>query len=723
MIECPSCYMDNPDNEDFCQICGKPLKTAHAITFDLPRDTVLLNGHHPYKIIGKIDRGGFGITYRAEDQTTKETVVIKERFPGKGRGGVGGLKVLWGNMFTRMLPGTTKNEVEAAVEEFRREAEIMQKCVHESVVRYQDCFEENDTCYIVMAFIKGKSLGKLIDEQKTLSEAKLRQYFLQIAEALREVHNQGILHRDIKPDNIMIATNHDRAILIDFGTAREFQENLTQRHTQILTPGYAPIEQWNTSSKRTASADIYSLCASIYHAISGYLPMASMDRVMSQKDRGVDSLEPPSKLGTNITPELEEIILKGMEMNVQQRFLNADQLIEFLNGNPVSREHIDARKLVRQSKLDQAIKKYEDVLSSQKDSFKALIELAQILLHQNKLDEAKVNAEKALQQKPNDQDTNGVLGLIYCRKSEWQKAVQHLQQATSTQSQKAWIFLNFAWALGKNKNWSRATKVLDDAFNLNETQDNNEYLAFAKGLKAWIATNTGDWNQAIPNAIQASYISKSPNFKNAQELQYWVYPCQALAIDKHLGSKHPQMIACLDNFATLLPNNSFVIGFKGWQAISSDDIDTALLFFEQASTKSNVPRWIWLNLAILYEKSKDIQKAIQTYDNYLKVSKDDPFAMSRLGKLLGDQNNWERAFELFDRVTILQPDNAEALHNKGWSLLHLLKSSYYIKGKDQTTLYQEMVDAYTMAVSAYNKHGQSAIIDILKNNKSLTFMS
>jgi eukaryotic-like serine/threonine-protein kinase len=721
MIQCsnPNCHMDNHDNEDFCLYCSTPLKTAEAITFDLPRDTVLLNGKHPYEIIGKIERGGFGITYRAKDKITGEIVVIKERFPGKGRSG---LRVLWGSMFTRWIPGTTKNEVEAAIEEFRREAEIMQKCVHESVVRYQDCFEENDTCYIVMAFIKGKSLGKLIDEQKTVPESQLRRYFLQIAEALREVHNQGILHRDIKPDNIMIATDHDRAILIDFGTAREFAESVTQKHTQILTFGYAPLEQFTLNSKRTASADIYSLCASIYHAISGYIPIASMDRAVSQKDKGVDSLQPPSQLRTNITPELEEIILTGMEMNVQQRFLNADQLIEFLNGNPVSRKHIDARKLVRQSKLDQAIQKYEDVLSSQKDNFKALIELAQILLHQNKLDEAKVYAERALQQKPNDQDTNGVLGLIYCRKSEWQKAVQHLQQATSTQPKKVWILLNFAWALGKTNNWSRATKVSDEALNLNETQDKNEYLAFAKGLKAWISANTGDWNQAIPNAIQASYISKSPNFKNAQELQYWVYPCQALAIEKHLGSQHTQMSVCLDNFSALLPNNSFVTGFKGWQAIARGDINVALPLFEQATTKNNVPRWIWLNLAILHEKSKDVQKAVQTYDNYLKIFKDDSSAMLRLGTLLGDQKNWERAFELFDRATSLQSDNAEAFHNKGWTLLHLLKSSYSIKGKDQTTLYKDMVDSYTIAVSLYSKQGKSAIVDTLKNNKSLTFI-
>jgi eukaryotic-like serine/threonine-protein kinase len=713
MRQCPSCSIDNPDNEDFCLYCGTPLTTAQAITFDLPRETVLLNGNHPYKIIGKIDRGGFGITYRAEDKTTGEIVVIKERFPGKGRKG---LKVLWGNMFSGKL------SVQAAIEEFRREAEILQKCTHKSIVKYHDCFEENDTCYIVMGFIKGKSLYKLIDEQHKLPESQIRRYFLQLAEALKEVHGQDVLHRDIKPDNIMIESVEDRAILIDFGTAREFEESKTKDHTQLLTPGYAPIEQYGLTQKRTASADIYSLCASMYHAVSGCIPPTSMDRFLSQKDKNINLLESPSQLGTVITPELEEIILMGMEMDWKQRFLNADQLIDFLNGNPVSREHIDARNLVKQAKLDAAVNKYEDVLSSQKDNFKALIELAQILLHQNKLDEAKVNAEKALQQRPSDRDTNGVLGLIYCRKSEWQKAVQHLEKAESNQSKKAWILLNFAWALGKTKNWSRATNVLDEALNLDETQANNEYLAFAKGLKAWISVNIGDWQQAIPNAIKASYISKSSNFKNAQELQYWVYPCQALAIAKHLGSQHPQMNACLDSFANLLPNNAFVTGFKGWQAIASGDIDVALPLFEQATTKNNVPRWIWLNLAILHEKSKDVHKAVQTYDNYLRIFKDDPFAMLRLGTLLGDQKNWEKAFELFDRATSLQSDNAEAFHNRGWTLLHLLKSSYSIKGKDQTTLYKDMVDSYTIAVSLYNKQGQSAIADTLKNNKSLTFI-
>jgi eukaryotic-like serine/threonine-protein kinase len=712
MNQCPSCFIDNPDDEDFCLACATPLKTAHTKTLDLPTDTVLLNGKDRYKILNKIDRGGFGITYRAVNQTTSEVIVIKERFPDKG--GRKGTKVQWGIKYI--------GQKQEAIKEFKDEAQVLAKCKHESIVRYHDCFEENDTCYIVMDFIKGKSVRKLIDEQKKLPELQIRRYFLQLAEALQEIHNQKTLHRDIKPENIMIESVGDRAILIDFGAAREFEESITEDHTQLLTASYAPIEQYGRRQKRTASADIYSLCASMYHAISGCVPPTAMDRFLSQKDKNINLLQPLSQLGASITHELEEIILMGMEMEVKQRFLNADQLIEYLKGNPVTRNHIEARKLAKDGNLDQAIKLYEDVLLSKKDNFKALIELAQILVHQNRLDEAKVNAEKALQQKPNDRDANGVLGLVFCRKGEWQKAIQSLERAVGNQTQRAWILINFAWSLGKVDNWQRASHILEDAFKLSETQTNHEYRAFATGLRAWIYANTGNWKQAIPNSIIAISTSEQSNFKNAQELQYWVYPCQALAIDKHpnLGSQHPQMLQCLNKFSTLLPNNSFVEGFKGWQMIASGATDAALPFFQQAAAKSNVSHWIWMNLAILYEQSKIIPNAIQTYENYLKAFKDDPIALFQLGRLLGDRQNWERACEMFDKVVNLQPNRAEAFHNKGWALLNLLKAGYSINGKDQNTIYKDMVDAYSKAVSLYRNQNHSAIADQIQ--QSLPFI-
>ena len=194
-IQCPNCYTENLDDAENCISCGTKLQTLRIDPLHLPGGTVLANGK--YKIEKTIGEGGFAITYRGIDTFTSEIVAIKERWPEQ-RGTRQGKKVLWGIM--------AQQKRQEAIEKFKFEAELLKKCTHESIVRYYDCFEENDTCYIVMALISGKPLYDLVHNQGALAENQVKRYFLQLAEALREVHAKGILHRDIKPENIIIDT-------------------------------------------------------------------------------------------------------------------------------------------------------------------------------------------------------------------------------------------------------------------------------------------------------------------------------------------------------------------------------------------------------------------------------------------------------------------------------------------------------------------------------------
>lgn len=719
-LKCPFCQTDNLNNEEFCITCGQNLQETIEVNLKyLQSKTTLAGGK--YKIIKSLGEGGFAITYKALNTQTNTIVAIKERFPEK-TGSRQGQEVLWG------LKGGDQRRQEA-VDQFRFEAEILKQCNHQSIVKYYDFFEENNTCYIVMEFIEGKSLDEIVRNNGVLNEQQTRKYFLQLAEALKEFHSQkinhrgidytGILHRDIKPENIMIDHQQDRAILIDFGIARGFDENVTKTNTVMLSYPYAPIEQYIPSAKRTASADLYSLCASMYYVITGQIPPPAQERTHSLQQKKVDALEAPSQLKINISPELEEIILIGMEIDVSKRFINAEHLIKYLNGNPTPRELINARDIVKKAQgnsaeLEKAVQQYKTLSGANQNNFNALIELAQILIHLNRINEAQQYAEHAFKLRSHDLTINGILGIIYCYQKQWQQAVKCLEKATNGTTKKAWIELNFVLALGKTNNWQKANNVLENALKLPEIQQDHSHLAYAKSLQAWIAINQQNWKQAIPSSRQALFHLKSSPVKNSKELQHLIYPCLTIALDNYLLGKQTQDLPnCLNEFASQLPDSAFVDAYKGWKLAMEGNNTNALSFFEQANNKNNIPEWLYLNLAILYERNGNIISAINVYEKCQQINPNNAIILWRLGTLLTQQNQWEKAFEYLDKATQINPEYAEAFHNKGWLLLNILKSGDCLANYSQNELYEQMKIAYQKAIDFYKKQQRNDEADLI----------
>lgn len=305
--QCPACLKDNLENAIACFACSFPL--ARQGSHHLPSNTFLNAGQ--YQIENVLGEGGFGITYKGKNLSNSREVAIKESWPeGAGRWGT---TVVW----PQSIPPQTRKQ---QIQEFANEARVLAKCNHPYIVKVNDQFEENNTAYIVMSFVKGTPLSKLIKKQGVLSSNSVKRYLIQIARALRTVHAANLLHRDIKPDNILI-DELDRAILIDFGAAREFIAGKTKRLTVMLTPGYAPLEQYSQKGKRYASTDIYALCASMYEAVTGTIPMPATDRA------ALDNLIPPSQLVSYVDPTLEKVLLKGMQMRVENRFQSVEDLI------------------------------------------------------------------------------------------------------------------------------------------------------------------------------------------------------------------------------------------------------------------------------------------------------------------------------------------------------------------------------------------------------------
>lgn len=319
---CPSCFHENSPGDRYCIVCGTSL--TPSLGFHLPVGALLKQ--ETYQITNFIGRGAFGITYAAIYRPKNARVAIKELWSENGYRQ--GTSLVWPDYIS---PVSQQEQIR----KFKLEAAYLQRCNSPYIAKVYDCFEANDTIYMVMQLIEGIPLSQVVKAEKALEEARVIHYSLQIAHALAEVHQNNLLHRDIKPENIML-DRRNCAILIDFGTAREFIAGKTGDMTRILTPEYAPIEQYLSRTKRLPATDIYALCASMYELLTGTIPTPSLERANSLSQGLPDPLVPPRQLNPNISTHLEGVILKGMSFPVEQRIQTARDLIEAIGQNPRS---------------------------------------------------------------------------------------------------------------------------------------------------------------------------------------------------------------------------------------------------------------------------------------------------------------------------------------------------------------------------------------------------
>ncbi|GAA6623623.1 protein kinase domain-containing protein [Scytonema sp. NUACC26] len=695
-IICPACSTPNSSSNLKCVACGEELSLTSKKTQEVSSPNYLSPGtflkYKQYKIEKTLGEGAFGITYKGIDLVNNSrSVAIKELWPN--RGARQGSKVIW----PFSVP---PKERQVQIQKFKDEAQYLQlltQSKHPSIVKVFDFFEENNTIYIVMDFINGKTLYKILQEEGPLPESRITKYFKQLAYALQKIHDADLLHRDIKPENIII-NSEDRAVLIDFGAAREFLAGRSKNMTRIWTPGYAPPEQHLHRAIRHPSADIYSLCASMYELLTGKTPADALERMNS----GKDPLIPLRQLAPQIRPLMEKIILTGMKMKSEERFQNANHLIEALKGNFISPLLIKARELVKQGKLSEAIKVYEQCLIDEPDNGKAMVEQAIVLVHLGDPRAETVTLE-AIKLQPNDGRLYGILGLLNCRRSDWSEAVQQLRYATNLVQDRSWIWANFGWALAKWGDWKQAEMAIDEALRLDKNS------AFALGIKAWIAVNQQHWNSAILPAKQAIEKSKQPNFKNASALQAWVYPCLLIALERTVSKPNFELDRYLQEYIAQLPDSSFAYGFKGWLQSSQGQWNQALAEFNQAQavSKPKVPAWVLLNLGICHENSKNTPAAIQIYKEFNQINPQNDFVLFRLGTLLGQEAQrlgqpelWSKALSCLEQAVQIRPDRAEAYHNLGW-VLHQIKNNNGLNNN-----YVKLLAAYRRAVQLYEQQNQ-----------------
>lgn len=260
----------------------------------------------PYQVVSVLGHGGFGITYLGFDVNLQLKVAIKEYFPRAlvRRDAASG----------RIIPFSDQARVEfqAGLERFLTEARLLARFQqHPGIVSVLSFFPALGTGYMVMEYVEGETLKSYLQRRGCLSWPQTLEIFMHVMDALRAVHQAGLLHRDVAPDNIYLCSD-GRIKLLDFGAAQQSRLH-SLSSICLLKPGFAPVEQYRDTQDQGPWSDVYSVAASMYFCLTGRVPQDALDRLQ------VDQLRPPSDYAVAIPEEAERILMQALAIDVLQR--------------------------------------------------------------------------------------------------------------------------------------------------------------------------------------------------------------------------------------------------------------------------------------------------------------------------------------------------------------------------------------------------------------------
>lgn len=302
---------------DCCPVCGTRRRQVKNSPRALPVNYLL---HRRY-LIGKVlGEGGFGITYLAWDEKENQRVAIKEYMP---QGLTARVKETG-----EITPVKDTRHYEKYLKRFLEEAQIVyQYRDHPNIIRVNHLFRENHTAYYAMEYLEGMDLrDKMAEAGFHLSWTEIKPIFAQAVSALHTVHQSGIIHCDISPDNILLQEGGIVKV-IDFGAAKSDVGGNSSM--LILKQGFAPPEQYVKHGRLGPWTDVYALAVTIYFCLTGKMPQKSIDRLMG------DQIVMPSEMGIALPEDFrEEALKKGLELYVERRYSDVRTFWQQLTGTP-----------------------------------------------------------------------------------------------------------------------------------------------------------------------------------------------------------------------------------------------------------------------------------------------------------------------------------------------------------------------------------------------------
>ncbi|MBQ9699880.1 MAG: serine/threonine protein kinase, partial [Lachnospiraceae bacterium] len=317
------------DNLTMCPYCGHVDGEKAEQEIHMDPGTYLYDRYIVGNVIGY---GGFGVTYVGWDAKLEQKVAIKEylpseystRMPGQSR-----VTVFGGNKADHYKTGMSK---------FVDEAKRLAKCTNtDGIVKIFDAFEENDTAYIIMEYLEGETLADRLKREKTIPEDEAVKMMLPVMHSLEIVHKEGIIHRDIAPDNIFL-TKDGSVKLIDFGASRYANTSQSRSLTVIIKPGYSPEEQYRSRGDQGPHTDVYAVAATLYKMITGKTPPDALERRAFFENKKKDILDPIVKYDKDISKNRENAILNAVNIRIEDRTPDMTVFIEQLTTTqPVKR--------------------------------------------------------------------------------------------------------------------------------------------------------------------------------------------------------------------------------------------------------------------------------------------------------------------------------------------------------------------------------------------------
>lgn len=314
MITCESCFREYDEKYDVCPYCGYYEGAEEELQYRLPQGTTLNNRYKVGTILGM---GGFGITYKAWDTKLRRVVAIKEFYYADIVNRAPGTKdvVLVANGHRDVfISGRDR-----LLDEAKYVSRIENK---KNIVEVYEYFEENNTSYMVMEYIKGKTLKEFVMENGKLSVEDAVNVISDICIATKIVHKNKILHKDLAPDNIMVTENFRK--LLDFGAAK--LQDGEPSIDRVVKSGFAPPEQYGDERRQGEWTDVYGLGATMYYALTGIRPQDAQDRKVQ------DKMLSPHDIDKTIPENISNAVMRAMALEIHMRFSDVEQFRKAICG-------------------------------------------------------------------------------------------------------------------------------------------------------------------------------------------------------------------------------------------------------------------------------------------------------------------------------------------------------------------------------------------------------